>query len=185
MDKELIGQLISAGVGTIMALVILAVVWRLPAVLRELNSILSRIFDAADDGAQRLGEANTSLSDAVKILRDTTREAIDAKTKVESEFAGVVARLAQVERELQTEREKREALERELANERKSRQEDRNVSQKQLEAQAAKIRVLEGAAAEKDRMIEELKTERGKLLERVEALEKAQPPRPEETAKAA
>lgn len=189
MSDELIGQLINAGVGVIVALTALAAIWRLPMVLDKLNAILARVFDAADDGAQRLTEANTSLTEAARMMRETTREAIDAKTRIESQFSEAIARLSQVERELKTEREKREALERELASEREARKEDREHSQKQAEFHTSKIRELESALKDKDGQIEILTSERTSLMERVEALELAQrgskPPESAPDAKAA
>lgn len=187
MSDQLIGQLISAGSGVIMALAFLAVMWRLPVVLSGIKDILQQIFDAAEGGADRLVAANESLTEASKVMRDAMREAIEAKTQMESKVSELIARLSQIERELETERKKRETLEQELGDERKARQEDRELSQKQLEAHTARIRVLEDQLAAKDRVIEELRKERTQLLERVEALEKAQKPTdaPAEQPKAA
>jgi chromosome segregation ATPase len=178
MSLDTIRELGGFGAITIIALMLMVAVWRLPDILKQIDTILKRILDHAH-------ASNETALEAARIMRQTTSEALASKAELEAKFSEVTSRLVQVENELQIERMRREALDRELQEERRNRQENNEKHMRQLEEQAAKIKLLESAIAEKDRLIGELSKERATLRERVSALEKAQSTKVDEQPKVA
>lgn len=99
MSDELISQLISGGVGVIIALAVLGIVWRSPEFLRAIQGVLAQIMETANTAAERIEQANERLTVSNSTLLASLQESQNLAKDSLDRWRGLETRVTEMDKQ--------------------------------------------------------------------------------------